>query len=71
MAKESNNGWDEWGKHVLAEVERLSAEIHAMRKEQNIMGKQLAALRVKSGVWGAMGACIPIALLLLIAWAKG
>ncbi len=71
MAKESSNGWDEWGKHVLAEVGRLSEEIHAMRKEQNIMGKQLAALKVKSGVWGAMGACIPIALLLLIEWAKG
>lgn len=71
MPKESDNGWDEWGKHVLAELGRLKDEVQGMRKEQNNMLQQLAALKVKSGVWGAMGACVPIGLLLLAQWAKG
>ena len=71
MAKDSHNGWDEWGKHVLAELGRLKEEVRGMRKEQSSILQQLATLKVKSGVWGAMGACVPIALLLLISWAKG
>ncbi len=71
MAKESPNGWDRWQNLVLSDMQRLSAEMQAMRQEQNCMGKQLAALRVKSGLWGAMGACVPIALLLLTNWARG
>lgn len=71
MAKESNNGWDEWGKHVLTELGRLKDEIQGMRRDQCDIGKQLAALKVKSGVWGGLGALVTIALLLLVQWAKG
>ncbi len=65
MPKESTNGWDEWGKHVLAELGRLRDEVQGMRREQNNILQQIAALKVKSGLWGAMGACVPIGLLLI------
>ena len=70
MPKESSNGWDEWGKHVLTELGRLRDEVQGMRKEQSNILQQIAALKVKSGVWGAMGACVPIVVLLLVQWAK-
>ena len=71
MAKESTNGWDEWGKHVLTELARVSQEIRGMRREQSNILQQIAALKVKSGMWGAVGAMFPIGALLLIEWMKG
>ncbi len=71
MAKESNNGWHRWQNLVLSDIQRLSNEVRYMRKEQSNMLQQLAALKVKSGLWGAMGACVPVGLLLIRELVKG
>jgi hypothetical protein len=54
------NGWNSWGKHVLAQLEQNTkdhADIHAQLVKVQV---EIATLKVKSGVWGAAGAAIPV-----------
>lgn len=60
--------WTEWAHHVLQELKRLDActsEIKVVMAEIRI---EQAKLQVKSGVWGALGASIPV-LIGIILWA--
>lgn len=58
MANE--NGWNEWSKHVLAELERLNNCYEELNKSVNKVHVEIAMLQVKSGIWGAIGGCIPL-----------
>ncbi len=66
----AGNGWDQWRNAVLRDLARTERKVEALTKQVGVMGRQLEGLKVKSGVWGAMAACIPIALLLLMQWIK-
>lgn len=71
MTDESGNGWDEWKRHILEENRRQNAELCEMRREmgslkesmQEKIGElraEIARLQIKSGLWGAAGAAIPV-----------
>lgn len=64
------NGWAEWGRHVLAELERLDACYHNIQKQNETLLTEIAVLKIKSGFWGIIGGAIPslvtIAIALLI-----
>lgn len=71
------NGWREWSKHVLKELERLNDcyiavdnsldnKIEKVNKSINGLRVDIARLKVKSGIWGAIGAAIPILITLAI-----
>lgn len=64
-------GWNQQALYVREELKRLSKGQDLIFRKMNEINVQIAMLKVKSGIWGAMGACVPIALLLLIEWAKG
>jgi hypothetical protein len=59
------NGWQEWSKYVLRELERLSAEQTSMRRELEAIRVDLATLKTKAGVWGAASGAVPAAIALL------
>lgn len=72
-----DNGWREWSKHVLKELERLNECYIAMDKDfdekiddlkrcVSEVKIEVARLKVKAGYWGAMGAAIPIIITLAI-----
>ena len=76
-----NNGWNEWSRHVLAELHRLNDCIEAIPKSFNLkvdyinlalkrIEIDIAKLQVKSGVWGAIGGMIPVVIMLLVMWYK-
>lgn len=71
MESKTGNGWDQQALYVRKELERLSKGQDLIFKKMNDITVQIAMLKVKSGVWGLVGACIPISLLLLIEWARG
>jgi len=48
------NGWKEWGKHVLAEITRLSDEVNELRKDIHKVDKDITMLKVKSSFWGGL-----------------
>mgnify|MGYP001560160715 CR=1 FL=1 len=69
--------WTDMAYHVQAELTRLANEqekirmtIDALRAEQATRwastAESLAALKVKSGIWGAIGGSIPVVIMLVI-----
>ena len=77
MSESPPNGWNEWSRHVLAELIRLQELCRTIRtdaekrddnRQKDIveLKTEMAALQVKAGLWGAAGAAIPIIAYLLI-----
>ena len=60
------DNWEVWGKHVLMELKSLHEGMEDIKKELARINIDLATLKVKSGVWGALGALIPITIGLVI-----
>lgn len=53
---EDDNGWKEWKNHVLSELQRLEPIQTDITDIKVAIGK----LKVKSGIWGAIGGIIPL-----------
>lgn len=71
------NGWDEYRKLVLTEIQRLADEIrqernNAERVQSHMLNrltevdKEIAMLKVRCGMWGVMGGLIPALAALLV-----
>lgn len=63
-----NGSWTAWAHHILSELKRLDECSQHMKRQMNDIRIEQAKLQVKSGVWGALGACIPV-LIGIVIWA--
>lgn len=54
-----DNGWEQWGKHVLTELKRNNTDHTDIKKQLSCIEKNIAELKVKAGLWGAFGGAIP------------
>ena len=63
--EEQQNGWHEWGKYVLKELERLNECYEEQTKLINGIQIDVAMLKVKSGVWGFAAGLIPAIAILI------
>jgi len=52
------NGWNEWSRHVLKELERLNAELVAVRQELTELKMRFTAAEVKLALYGTLGGTI-------------
>ena len=59
-------GWSEYRRLVLQELERLSAQIEGLRKEQVETRGAVIALQVKASIWGGVAGTIGGALAWLL-----
>ncbi len=60
------NGWIEYRRQVLAELERLAdATVRAEVRLAHIEA-DLSTLKVKSGIWGAVAGIIPPAIMAIL-----
>jgi hypothetical protein len=66
LAKESGNGWSAWENFVLKKLEEQKKWLVSLSEKQENMRVEMASLKEKAGVWGLLGACIPVAILLAI-----
>ena len=64
--KVGEDGWDQWAVYVLKELERLNIHYEALREEFSKVHAEIATLKAKAGMWGAIGAAIPVLLMLAI-----
>jgi len=55
---EKENGWDEWSKHVLAELERQNTNIEKLFSSTTQCRLEIAKLQVKSSVWGGIAGAV-------------
>jgi len=62
------NGWNEWSKFVLKELERLNSCYDKLDEKASEIQTEIAMLKVKSGIWGAIGGIASIAIVLLITY---
>jgi len=62
----NNDGWHEWSRYILKELARLSDCYEDLRQDVGEIKTEIAALKVKSTVWGALaGLLVAIAAILL------
>lgn len=64
------NGWTEYRKLVLKELEDLNKGYSDLRKEVGKLREDIATLKVKSGVWGMIGGAIPVAIGIIVWFLK-
>jgi len=64
------NGWNEWGKHVLLELERNDTSHGRIEKALQTIHTEIAMLKVKSGIWGLIGGTIPVFIMICFMWFK-
>lgn len=57
-----DNAWNEWSKFVLKELDRLSTCYESLDEKMGQIRTEIAMLKVKSGIWGLIGAAIPVAI---------
>jgi hypothetical protein len=57
------NGWIAWRHHILLELTRYNTELIALRSdlhvERALTAKEIASLKAKSGIAGAIGGLLP------------
>jgi len=53
------DGWNEWSKFVLKELERLNTCSKDLKQSVDKARMDIVALKVKAGFWGAVGGAIP------------
>lgn len=68
--KSETETWQEWGKHVLKELERLNTNLEIDRvsthKFQVWVNREIATLQVKSGLWGMGGGLLGLVGVILV-----
>ena len=64
--QQPDNGWHEWSKYVLKELERMNKWMGEIQRTCNAQRVDIATLKVKAGVWGLLGGLIPVLILLLV-----
>lgn len=62
----SSNSWFAWSKHVLMQLEHDAMCLSEVKKELTNIKVEIARLKVKSGIWGAIGGMLPVISAILI-----
>ncbi len=58
--------WNEWKQHVLHELTQQRQDHKEVRKALQDIHVQLAQLKVRAGMWGALAGIIPVIAALLL-----
>lgn len=68
---DDHENWSEYKRLVLSELKRLHDTIEGIEKAIGKINTEIATLKAKAGIWGAIGASIPILTYILIGLVKG
>jgi len=59
-----SNSWNEWKKYILKELKRVGSCYESLDKKIDTLMVEVAMLKVKAGVWGAIAGAIPAVMIL-------
>lgn len=65
MAEKKENGWNEYQKLVMSKLKDLGQQNKCQDKKIDNIRIDIATLKVKSGIWGAIAGCIPVLITLI------
>jgi hypothetical protein len=54
----SENGWSEYSKLVMSELDKHGDKLEKISEQMIRHGEELAQLRVKAGIWGAVSGTV-------------
>jgi hypothetical protein len=54
----TDNGWEQYQKLVLSELEKHGGRLEKMSEQMIKHGEELAQLKVKAGIWGAVSGAV-------------
>ena len=60
------NSWDANAMHVTTELKRLADGYERQVAELVKIASEIAALKVKAGIWGLMGGAIPVVIMIVM-----
>lgn len=63
--------WNEYRLLVMESLDELKESNDKIEKRLGRIEVEIAALKIKSGFWGLVGATIPISIMLLASWVTG
>lgn len=66
MPERPSNGWNEWSRYVLKELERLNHNYEQLDGRISKIQVDIGMLKVKAGVWGALAGGIPSIIAIVI-----
>lgn len=66
MADPRAGDWVEYQRLVLAELERHSLSLTDIAKDVSNVKTEIALLKLKSGLWGAVAGMIPVLVVILV-----
>lgn len=58
MSDPNGENWTVWSQHVLAELKRLDSDMKSINENVLKVRIEVAQLKIKSGMWGSIGALI-------------
>lgn len=59
------NGWPEWGRYVLKELERLNSCQERIERDVAAIKGEIAAQKVRSSLWGGAAGLVPAVIALI------
>jgi hypothetical protein len=65
---ENNGGWDEWARHVLAELDRHNTALEETNRSLNAINTEITILKMKAGIWGIIGGLLAALTTILLGW---
>ncbi|MCK4624029.1 MAG: hypothetical protein KAV00_01875 [Phycisphaerae bacterium] len=72
---QNENGWNEWQRHILAELKRMNEWLVSIQRRLDEVrletAKEIAVLKVKAGIWGATAGALVLLLSYLVSVVKG
>lgn len=68
--EQERDGWGEWSKHVLKELERLNRELNKLHKRVSALEVEVAKLQVKASIWGGVAGFVTTIIALIIQFLK-
>lgn len=70
MTDEGTNGWGEWRRHVLIQMEEHTTALKECNVRLNKVDQDIVMLKVKSSLWGAVAGAIVVVVMLAISYLK-